>query len=175
VARKFNTVGGGANTNRNGLLFERETSLRDAFIDHADYEVRDNAVLDKITIEVVGELYPNYTAFYGNLIAARGVDYTTILSKQLRPDDAILVDDTVYIIEKKSQAGAGSVDEKLQTCHFKKQQYTRLLAPLNLKVEYFYLLSPWFEAESYRDVKEYIRAVDCDYFFGSIPLERLGL
>jgi hypothetical protein len=174
--RKFNTVGGGANTNRNGLEFERGTSLRDAFVDHPRYEVRpDNSVFDKETQQVVGRLYNNYTDFYENLIGARGVDYTTVFSKQLRPDDSILVGNTVYIIEKKFQAGAGSVDEKLQTCHFKKRQYARLLKLLNLKVEYYYLLSDWFKAESYRDVKEYIRDVECDYFFECIPLDRLGL
>jgi hypothetical protein len=142
MARRPNTVGGGANTNRNGLEFERGTSLRDAFIEHPRYEVKsDNSVFDKETQQAVGRIYNNFTDFYANLVKARGVNYRDLLSKQLRPDDCILIGDTVYIIEKKFQNSAGSVDEKLQTCHFKKRQYSRLLASLDLKVEYYYLLS----------------------------------
>ncbi len=50
-----------------------------------------------------------------------GVDWTTILSKRLLPDDAIYVihNNTIFIIEVKYQEVAGSVDEKLQTCGFK--------------------------------------------------------
>jgi hypothetical protein len=46
----------------------------------------------------------------------------------------------MYIIEIKYQETAGSVDEKLQTCDFKKKQYERLLRPLKLIVEYCYVL-----------------------------------
>ena len=48
-------------------------------------------------------------------------DYTKIISAKLLPDEAIFVisKNTVYIIEKKTQSGGGSVDEKLQTCDFK--------------------------------------------------------
>jgi hypothetical protein len=40
---------------------------------------------------------------------------------------------------------AGSVDEKLQTCDFKRKQYLKLVQPLGIKVEYVYVLNDWFK------------------------------
>ena len=72
--------------------------------------------------------------------------------------------------ERNSRPGSGSVDEKLQTCHFKKRQYEKLVAPLGLRVAFYYLLNDWFRNASYRDVLEYIEEVGCRYFFKEIPL-----
>ena len=70
---------------------------------------------------------------------------------------------------------AGSVDEKLQTCNFKKKQYKKLFSRLNIEVEYMYLLSDWFLHKSYKDVLDYIISVGCSYYFEYIPLDKLGL
>jgi hypothetical protein len=67
------------------------------------------------------------------------------------------------------------VDEKLQTCDFKKKQYQRLFAPLNYEVEYVYILSEWFNRPAYKDVFTYINSVGCQYYFGYLPLQKLGL
>lgn len=75
----------------------------------------------------------------------------------------------------KYQQGHGSVDEKLQTCDFKKKQYLKLVQPLGIKVEYVYLLNDWFENPSYKDVLDYIRSVDCHYTFNALPLSWFGL
>lgn len=174
LIRPFNTSGGGANTNRNGLEFERSTELRDAFLEHPRYVLQDDTVVDRATALPVGVLLEK-NKLYKDLLAARGVDYKQLVSKRLLPDGAFLVGDTLYIIEKKFQAGAGSVDEKLQTCHFKKRQYEKLVAPLGLRVEFYYLLNDWFRDPSYRDVLEYIEEVGCRYFFKEIPLAELGL
>ena len=80
-----------------------------------------------------------------------------------------------FIIECKFQQVAGSVDEKLQTCDFKKKQYQKLLSSLNMEVEYIYLLSNWFQQAGYRDVLDYIISVNCRYYFEDIPLQVLGL
>ena len=63
----------------------------------------------------------------------------------------------------------------LQPCDFKKKQYTKVLRPLKIKVEYCYFLCEWFKQGEYRDVKEYIESVGCRYFFDEIPLDYLGL
>ena len=99
------------------------------------------------------------------------------ISNQLLPDDSIFViaNNTVFIIECKYQEVGGSVDEKLQTCDFKKKQYQKLLAQLNVEVEYIYLLSEWFKDPKYKDVLDYIHSVRCQYYFGYIPLQKLGL
>lgn len=93
------------------------------------------------------------------------------------PDDSIFVlnNNTLFIIECKHQEVAGSVDEKLQTCDFKKKQYKKLMAPANIDVEYIYLLDNWFTDPKYKDVLDYILSVGCDYYFEYIPLARLGL
>ena len=100
-----------------------------------------------------------------------------IISKRLLPDDSIfvIIKNTVYIIECKFQKVAGSVDEKLQTCDFKKKQYKKLLSRANIDVEYIYLLSEWFAKPEYKDVLDYIISVHCSYYFEYIPLDKLGL
>lgn len=81
----------------------------------------------------------------------------------------------MYIIECKFQQVEGSVDEKLQTCDFKKKQYQKLMAKANIDVEYMYLLSDWFRKPKYKDVLDYIQSVRCQYYFEYIPLNKLGL
>jgi len=105
------------------------------------------------------------------------VRWQNILSKKLLPDDAMLVivRETLFIIEVKYQQCVGSVDEKLQTCDFKRKQYLKLVAPLELKVEYVYVLNDWFKKKEYRDVLDYIHSVNCHYKFNELPLAWLGL
>lgn len=105
------------------------------------------------------------------------IDWKGILSKKLIPDDALLVivRETLFIIEVKYQQVAGSVDEKLQTCDFKRKQYLKLVSPLGLKVEYVYVLSDWFKNPCYKDVLDYIHSVNCHYKFNELPLAWLGL
>ena len=101
----------------------------------------------------------------------------TILSKKLRPDGAliVIVRETLFIIEIKYQQVAGSVDEKLQTCDFKRKQYQKLVKSIGLKVEYVYVLNDWFKDPKYKDVLDYIHSVNCHYKFKEIPLAWLGL
>ena len=105
------------------------------------------------------------------------VYWQNMLSKKLLPDDAMLVivRETLFIIEVKYQQVAGSVDEKLQTCDFKRKQYLKLVAPLGLKVEYVYVLNDWFKKPEYKDVLDYIHSVNCHYKFNELPLAWLGL
>ena len=105
------------------------------------------------------------------------IDWTKIVSKRLLPDDALLVivRETLFIIEVKYQQVAGSVDEKLQTCDFKRKQYQKLLAGQEIKVEYVYVLNDWFKHPAYKDVLDYINSVNCHYKFNELPLAWLGL
>ncbi len=97
--------------------------------------------------------------------------------KKLLPDNALLVikRDTLFIIEIEYQEVSGSVDEKLQTCDFKKKQYLKLVTPLGLRVEYVYVLNDWFKKPEYKDVLDYIQSVNCHYKFNELPLSWLGL
>ena len=110
-------------------------------------------------------------------LAEEGIDWIPLISKKLLPDNALLVivRDTLFIIEVKYQEVAGSVDEKLQTCDFKRKQYLKLIGSKGIKVEYIYVLNDWFRLPSYKDCLDYIHSVNCHYVFNTIPLKWLGL
>ena len=173
MAKLPNTVGGGARTNLNGLQFEGRTDLRDAIRMHPIYDLDEN---DRVVNgEAVVAQYYEKNGLYKKLLEPSGINYRTVLSKKLLPDGALLVGSTIFIIEKKYQAGAGSVDEKLQTCDFKKKQYQKLFNPIGISVEFYYVLNSWFEQPSNRDVFEYIQSVGCKYFIEVLPLDEIGL
>jgi hypothetical protein len=173
MAKLPNTVGGGAKTNLNGLQFEGRTDLREAIRQHPVYNLNENEEVVKGTVVVAKYFEKN--GLYKKLLEPKGINYKTVISKKLLPDGALLVGDTLFIIEKKYQAGAGSVDEKLQTCDFKKKQYQKLFNPLGINVEFYYVLNRWFEQEANRDVFEYIKSVGCKYFIEILPFEEIGL
>lgn len=115
-------------------------------------------------------------AFY-DYLKTKGINWEEHISKQLLPDNAIyvIVNNTMFILEVKTQNVAGSVDEKLQTCDFKKKQYQKLLSQLNMEVQYIYILDDWFRKPQYKDVLDYIISVGRQYYFNYIPLQKLGL
>ena len=164
---------GGGNT-RTGLIFEGKTDLSTFLGGQPHYSVVDHDVFydDK----KVAEVYKKYN-FYSVFLKKLGIDWEKYISKRLLPDDSIfvLLNNVLFIIECKHQEVAGSVDEKLQTCDFKKKQYKKLMANANIDVEYIYLLDNWFRKPEYVDVLNYIQSVGCDYYFEYIPLMRLGL
>lgn len=105
------------------------------------------------------------------------IDWRQHLSKRLEPDNAlfVIVRDILFIIEIKFQQVAGSVDEKLQTCDFKRKQYSKLVRNLGWRVEYVYVLNDWFRDPAYQDTLDYIHCMNCHYLFNEIPLAWLGL
>ena len=163
---------GGGNT-RTGLIFEGKTDLATFLNSQNDYEVKENNVFYKG--ELVGRIFKKY-GFY-KFLEELEIDWKQLISKRLLPDDSIfvIIANTLFIVECKFQQVAGSVDEKLQTCDFKKKQYQKLLSIANIEVEYIYLLSDWFRKPEYKDVLDYIHSVHCYYFFEYIPLAKLGL
>lgn len=163
---------GGGNT-KTGLVFEGKTDLATFLNCQNGYLVKDGIVFYKN--EKVARIFKKHT-FY-KFLEEVGVDWNKIISKKLLPDDSIYVitNNTLFIIECKYQQVAGSVDEKLQTCDFKRKQYQKLMAPLNIDVEYIYLLSDWFKDCKYKDVLDYIISMNCHYYFEYIPLAKLGL
>ena len=97
----------------------------------------------------------------------KGINWQNIISKKLLPDEAYFdeINNRVIIYEKKFQQTAGSADEKPQTCAFKIMQYRRLFATLGITdVSYIYIFNNWFTKPEYRDMLNYIRAVEgCNY------------
>ncbi len=163
---------GGGNT-KTGLVFEGKTDLTTFLSNQNGYKVIGNDVY--YNNEKVARIFKKH-GFY-NFLEELGIDWTKHISKRLLPDDSIyvIINNTLYIIECKFQQVAGSVDEKLQTCDFKKKQYQKLMSQANIEVEYVYLLSDWFKDPRYKDVLDYIISVRCQYYFEYIPLVKLGL
>lgn len=168
---------GGANT-KTGLVFEGKTDLKTFLNKQKGYccKLDKNGFVEVFFNNIsVAYLFKKNDLY--KFLNLRNIDWSKILSKKLLPDDSIyvIVNNILYIIECKFQQVAGSVDEKLQTCDFKKKQYKKLLSPLNIDVEYIYLLSDWFKNKKYKDVLDYIISVGCSYYFNYIPLNKFNL
>jgi hypothetical protein len=163
---------GGANT-LTGLRFEKGRDITSVIIRVPGYSVKGNAIFYKG--EEVAKSYKKYSLYA--YLKSEGIDYMKILSKRLVPDEAVYVirNNTLFVIEMKFQKTSGSVDEKLQTCDFKKKQYKKLMAPLNIEVEYIYIVSDWFRHPQYKDTLDYVISVGCQYYFQYLPLHKLGL
>jgi hypothetical protein len=163
---------GGGNT-KTGLNFEKEKDILELLGNTPRYSVNGNVILYEG--KEVARSYGKHSLY--KFLEGQGVKWKEIISARLLPDEAlyVIVNNTMYILELKFQETPGSVDEKLQTCDFKKKQYQRLFAPLNYEVEYIYILSDWFNDPKYKDVLTYITSVGCHYYFGYLPLQKLGL
>jgi hypothetical protein len=162
-----------------GLNFEKVSDFQSLLAAKPGYEVRPVPGQAGKGVFYKGELVARCfrkNSFY-EFLKELGIDWKTKMTKKLLPDDALLVivRETLFIIEVKWQQVAGSVDEKLQTCDFKRKQYQKLIIGLGLKVEYVYVLCDWFKADCYKDVLDYIISVNCHYKFGCLPLAWLGL
>lgn len=180
---------GGGNT-KTGLIFEGKTDLGAFLSTQKGYEIRTitenvsyNGTKQKVCVrtvffnnEKVAELYKK-NEIYTSLLKKLNINWEMYISKKLLPDDSIfvIIKNTVYIIECKHQQVGGSVDEKLQTCDFKKKEYKKLFSKANIDVEYIYLLDDWFRNPKYKDVLDYIHSIGCDYYFEYIPLYRFGM
>jgi len=163
---------GGANT-KTGLEFEGKTDLSTFLSEQQGYTVKGEEVyyLGKVVAKVFKkrELY--------RFLKNYNIEWESVLSRPLYPDNClfVIIKNTLYVIECKTQMVAGSVDEKLQTCDFKKKQYQKLLSLANIDVEYMYILNNYFKHDKYKDVRDYIISVGCQYYFEYIPLTKLGL
>jgi hypothetical protein len=164
---------GGANT-KTGLVFEGKTDLATFLKSQIGYDVLPDGTVIYLD-EVTGRIFKKNGLY--KFLDELKIDWKAILSKRLLPDDSIFVviNNTLFIIECKFQQVSGSVDEKLQTCDFKKKQYQKLFSRANIQVEYIYLLSDWFKHPSYKDVLDYIISVGCHFYFEYVPLTQLGL
>lgn len=162
----------GANT-RTGLICEGKVNLATFIAKQKKYTVKDCGVLN--LGECVAHIFKKYA--FNTFLETGGIDWRQHLSKRLLPDNAIyvIVNNTMFILEVKTQHTVGSVDEKLQTYDYKKKQYQKLLFQLNMEVEYIYILDEWFRQPKYKDVLDYVISVGCQYYFNYIPLQKLGL
>lgn len=170
---------GGGNTTT-GLKFEQDSDLLNLLSMVEGYEIADHEKKVGVWILYEGKRVARSFrkhAFYKFLDEMK-IPYKDVVSAKLLPDDALLifVRDTLFIVEVKYQQVAGSVDEKLQTCDYKKKYYSRLFAGSKYLIEYVYVLNrAWFDKPKYKDVLDYIISVGCHYHFDVLPLKWLSL
>lgn len=163
---------GGGNT-KTGLIYEANVDLSSFLDSQEGYAVIGMNIF--YNNELVGNIFKKHELYH--YLKERKIDWTKHLSSKLLPDNCIyvIINNTINIIEVKFQKRSGSVDEKLQTCDFKKKQYIKLFSELNYKVEYIYILSDWFKKDKYKDTRDYIISVGCRFYYNYIPLHELGL
>lgn len=173
MPRVPNINGGGALTNAHGLYFEQTTSLDDALINGGYILTSDGKVYNEKNL-LLGYSKSKHT--FIRFLEDEKVNIN-VNSDKLLPDDAFINvrNSTVYIIEKKFQSVSGSVDEKLQTCLYKKRQYYKLVSQIGYDIAYTYVLSDWFKQPKYYDVLEFIEDMECYYFFNELPLQFLNI
>uniref|UniRef100_A0A6C0DEM2 Uncharacterized protein n=1 Tax=viral metagenome TaxID=1070528 RepID=A0A6C0DEM2_9ZZZZ len=161
------TGAGGANTNKNGLLYEEKTNLEPLYAtsifdkETNTYIVTFNGSESKYVRANKANLY-KYMKYRGEvnntLQQAAGCK---------QPDEAYIDNDRkiVFIIEKKFQQGSGSVDEKIQTGPFKQLHYSQQFP--NYTIHYIYCLSEWFKNKEYTSVLEYLHQHNIPVFWGN--------
>jgi hypothetical protein len=168
---------GGANT-RTGRVYEKKLELS-TLLKNSGYQLKgteDKGILDVFAHEEkVAQCFKGH-GFY-SFLEKRGIDWKKVVSSRLLPDNSlfVIVRDTLFIIEVKYQKCSGSVDEKLQTCDFKRKQYMKLVRSIGIRVEYLYALGEWYKKHQYKDVLDYIYSVNCHYYFGMPSLKWFGL
>lgn len=152
---------GGCNTNKNGLAYEDITNMCNYTKNFTEcneagkkYRVFD---FDGTTsVQVEKKSLQNYLH----------ADYKK-QEKSLQPDEAFIDTDkkTIYILEKKFQQTAGSVDEKIQTGMFKRELYEQMYP--SYTIEYCYVLSDWFKADKYLPEMRFNKKYGIRVFFWS--------
>ncbi len=171
---------GGGNTTT-GLRFEQRTDIRQIFENIEGYSIIESTNRTGYEIwfnhEKLAYCFKKRELYRFLEQEPYCVNWQEHLSKRLEPDNAlfVIVRDTLFIIEIKFQQVSGSVDEKLQTCDFKRKQYSKLVRDLGWRIEYVYVLNDWFRDPVYRDTLDYIHSMNCHYLFNEVPLAWLGL
>ena len=152
---------GGANACESGKWFESNTDLKTALI-KANYNLDDFIFLQK-------HAFPKY--FKEQTKA--GMEQ--IFGKKFLPDEAVVFNDTLYIIEKKNQTGDGSVDEKIQSGPYKLYMYKECAEKLGLKgAKYIYLLSDFFNTSKFSLHQfPWLESFGIEIYFNKLPLEKV--
>ena len=173
--------GTGVGNTTTGLRFEQRTDIRQIFENIEGYSIIESINRTGYEIwfnhEKLAYCFKKRELYRFLEQEPYCVNWQEHLSKRLEPDNAlfVIVRDTLFIIEIKFQQVSGSVDEKLQTCDFKRKQYSKLVRDLGWRVEYVYVLNDWFRDPVYRDTLDYIHSMNCHYLFNEVPLAWLGL
>lgn len=152
---------GGSNTNKNGLSFEHQSNFAKHFtifethlIENKEYHVYhfDGIKIIHVEKKCLEKVLKN--------------DFQK-LEKSLQPDEAFIDIESkkLFILEKKYQQNAGSVDEKIQTGLFKKEFYQELYP--TYKIHYAYVFNDWFKNEKYKPELRFLTKYGVQVFWNS--------
>ncbi len=155
---------GGANTNKNGLSYEKMTDLQSGYtviathVHHHYVQFKNNNTVYTL---VKKNRFLKYLSGF--------VDDSISKGHGCKNPDECFIDEhskTIFIIEKKFQMMSGSVCEKIQTADFKIWQYSRMLP--NYKIVYIYCLSDWFKCNCIAEL-QYLKLKHVPVFYGNDP------
>lgn len=86
MVKKPNISGGGANTNLNGLKFERDKSLLQLLQSQSNYQVINNEIKEQ---NKTVALYYSKHGLYKEFLKGKNIKWKIYLSAQLLPDQAL--------------------------------------------------------------------------------------
>ena len=151
----------GANT-ITGKYFEVATDLKTALIE-AEYNLDDFFFCRQ----------HDFPAYFKK---TTGLKMEEIFGKKYLPDEAVIFNNVLYVVEKKKQSGVGSVDEKIQTGPYKLAMYKECAKLLGLNdAKYIYLLSgEYFNVPKFTKHQiPFLAANGIPTYFDKLPLENL--
>lgn len=151
---------GGANT-QTGKWFEIKTDLKTALTE-ADYNITDFVFCKQ----------HDFPKYFKEQTQEKMED---IFGKKFLPDEAIIYNNVLYVIEKKTQNGTGSVDEKIQTGPYKLEIYRDCAKRFGLiEARFIYLLSDSFNASRYTKHQiPYLNQHNIQVYFEKLPINEI--
>ncbi len=85
-----------------------------------------------------------------------------------------LTSQVLYVIELKFLGLESNAEEELAIIDYRKKQFSKLMAPHGIRVEYICALSSAFKNPIYRDILAYLKSVNCLFSFNGVPAAWLG-
>ena len=171
IVKSRGTGAGGANTNVQGLQFEKRTDLTDFF-----QIVKEIPITEKQSAKIgtfIGHnkelIQLQQSGFFKYMIQTDYITEDFVKSNKLvhggkKPDDAYVnhQDKTIIIIEKKMQSCSGSVCEKLGAAVCKLWSYQRAFEEFTIK--YCFVLSKWFRKNCPAEI-EFLKEIQIPFFW----------
>lgn len=164
------------NSTKTGMEWEAQTDFKHILSNKYKISVDNGELIDLENGEHLGIFSVPKNNLYVHLKEVYNINWKDFLCKRINGDEVIINNHSkdVFVIEKKTQKCDGSVDEKLQTCDYKKKQLQKIFSSIGFTVHYIYLLNDWFKQSQYKDVIEYIESVGCEVFFNKINDVRMS-
>lgn len=150
------------NSTLTGKVFENKTDLKTSLI--------------KNNIDISNMIFVKQYDFPRYFFEQTKEKMENIFGKKYLPDEAVIFNNNLIIIEKKYQQSDGSVDEKLQTGFYKLEIFKQCAKKLGLKnTKYCYLVnSDFFNKPKFTThIIPWLKEHNVEVYFDEIPLEEI--